>query len=785
MKITKTRLKEIVKSAVISESEYKDFFQKALDKAGKSIPAMSDEEKKAFFNKIDAAWDAKGEKNETLVGNQHKLDVDGDGDIEGDDLADLRAGKKADESVTEDYDGPAIIKTGNKNSLKVGEKVTLNTNGKKREYKVVKSNGNGDFVVHLVKESVNEATLKPGTKLRYEKNNYVIDYVVDKEYKGNDGFTRYILKVVKSNYPNKIKVGSTEEYENSRLSGLIRNGVIKFVKNESVNEGKKVFKVNPGIGKAKYSISSHDGKKTHKDGSDFYDIEIFNNKVDLEKGIKKYTSNGFVKESVNEAKYPTDLRVGSVILGQGFTRLKGIEGGRYYKIVDMDDTTATLVPSDKNGNTKGSTKVRHKLDSIEGGIKTAKRGDENGIVVIKESVNEAKFKSPDYIISTTPASKLPPTRLAHADVSLGLKMAEKLKNYTLDVRHYNLIHANGKVALKLTPQGKTAVRVRTEDDPKYLQLIQKTVNDIVADYVSKIKESVNEGKLNEEAKPILKPGTKVKLRGGKSGKIVRFDGKTPGSPFYIVDIGQYYSIEVPAYELETESVNEGVSSADMDKIKGAVEAAKSFMNVGAELKKLGMKYTFATEPLPIYIIQPTPNNRVAIVNKKYVSKPDFVVGDIAVGIMEGKSVTEATHSDAPGQWVGFLSNQHGKKLMGTLKSATEAKKWLTRNQNYILSRFKADSVGIMTKKQWDEREAKYAFESVNEIASRTAMEIGALTGTNKDFIQNFVDKNELDIEKVFQYVKKGKLKDRMDFVTAVVGKPNNPFQVKLIKQFKK
>jgi hypothetical protein len=85
-----------------------------------------------------------------------------------------------------------------------------------------------------------------------------------------------------------------------------------------------------------------------------------------------------------------------------------------------------------------------------------------------------------------------------------------------------------------------------------------------------------------------------------------------------------------------ESVNEGVSSTDMDKIKGAVEAASSFMSVGSELKKLGMKYTFATEPLPIYIIQPTPNNKVAIVNKKYASKPDFVVGDIAVGIMEGK-----------------------------------------------------------------------------------------------------------------------------------------------------
>ena len=66
---------------------------------------------------------------------------------------------------------------------------------------------------------------------------------------------------------------------------------------ESVNEGKKVFKVNPGIGKAKYSISSNDGVKKHKDGSDFFDIEIFKNKVDLKKAIKNYTSKGFVKES--------------------------------------------------------------------------------------------------------------------------------------------------------------------------------------------------------------------------------------------------------------------------------------------------------------------------------------------------------------------------------------------------------------------------------------------------------------------------------------------------------
>ena len=99
MKITKERLKELVKEVMTEESEYQAFFQKALDKAGKDINAMSDEEKKAFFNKIDTAWNGKGEKNEELKGDQHKLDVDKDGDIEGDDLADLRASKNEDVST--------------------------------------------------------------------------------------------------------------------------------------------------------------------------------------------------------------------------------------------------------------------------------------------------------------------------------------------------------------------------------------------------------------------------------------------------------------------------------------------------------------------------------------------------------------------------------------------------------------------------------------------------------------------------------------------------------------
>jgi len=64
--ITKSRLKELVKEVMVEENEYQAFFAKALEKAVKGINDMSDEEKKAFFNKIDTAWNGKGEKSESV-----------------------------------------------------------------------------------------------------------------------------------------------------------------------------------------------------------------------------------------------------------------------------------------------------------------------------------------------------------------------------------------------------------------------------------------------------------------------------------------------------------------------------------------------------------------------------------------------------------------------------------------------------------------------------------------------------------------------------------------------
>jgi hypothetical protein len=92
-----SQLKELVKQVVKEEHDYQQLFKHMLDKTGKSITDMSDEDKKKFFNAVDTAYKAKSEGRLTgyneaeLTAGQKKIDVDGDGEIEGSDLAALRA----------------------------------------------------------------------------------------------------------------------------------------------------------------------------------------------------------------------------------------------------------------------------------------------------------------------------------------------------------------------------------------------------------------------------------------------------------------------------------------------------------------------------------------------------------------------------------------------------------------------------------------------------------------------------------------------------------------------
>ena len=153
-------------------------------------------------------------------------------------------------------------------------------------------------------------------------------------------------------------------------------------------------------------------------------------------------------------------------------------------------------------------------------------------------------------------------------------------------------------------------------------------------------------------------------------------------------------------ESENKSINEGKYDGVLDKIEDLVSKAKSFMDVGNQLKKQKIKYSFSTSIMPIYRLDKLP---IAIVNKRY-AKPntaagDRVVGDMVIGLMESMKMNEA-----------------GKLAMG----------------------------------------------------------IAALTGTRGSAVQDFIDKNRINDKKLFKALKSANLQGRINFASALSGKPNNP-----------
>jgi hypothetical protein len=64
MKITREQLRTIVGEVLEEEKDYQSFFQAMLKKHGVSSPDefKSDDEKKAFFNKVDSTWKGVSEK---------------------------------------------------------------------------------------------------------------------------------------------------------------------------------------------------------------------------------------------------------------------------------------------------------------------------------------------------------------------------------------------------------------------------------------------------------------------------------------------------------------------------------------------------------------------------------------------------------------------------------------------------------------------------------------------------------------------------------------------------
>ena len=122
-------------------------------------------------------------------------------------------------------------------------------------------------------------------------------------------------------------------------------------------------------------------------------------------------------------------------------------------------------------------------------------------------------------------------------------------------------------------------------------------------------------------------------------------------------------------KMDEDSVNEGKYDGVLDKIEDLVSKAKSFMDVGNQLKKQKIKYSFSTSIMPIYRLDKLP---IAIVNKRY-AKPntaagDRVVGDMVIGLMESMKMNEAKVKRPVNRWLELKNDEtmhpHKKMAMG-------------------------------------------------------------------------------------------------------------------------
>ena len=58
----------------------------------------------------------------------------------------------------------------------------------------------------------------------------------------------------------------------------------------------KLFNQINNVGRAKYTVNFYDGVKQHNDGSPFYDLRIFSNKVNRDRFIISLIAEGYIEQ---------------------------------------------------------------------------------------------------------------------------------------------------------------------------------------------------------------------------------------------------------------------------------------------------------------------------------------------------------------------------------------------------------------------------------------------------------------------------------------------------------
>jgi len=181
------------------------------------------------------------------------------------------------------------------------------------------------------------------------------------------------------------------------------------------------------------------------------------------------------------------------------------------------------------------------------------------------------------------------------------------------------LNKNGKVDGDDLSKLRAGAKTEGEEQLPQTKILSKEGETLVK---SGAGNMYNISKVNESKESDILAKIEKLRKDAEAGKIKTFDQF----------LDKFNPLAKQLKSLTNESVNEGRYDADLDKIEAAVKNASSFMNVGTELKKAGIKYDFTTSMIPMYMIKVS-GNTIAVVNKKYAAGAEREVKDIAIGLL--------------------------------------------------------------------------------------------------------------------------------------------------------
>jgi len=312
-----------------------------------------------------------------------------------------------------------------------------------------------------------------------------------------------------------------------------------------ISEGKKRFRQQDGVGKAKYTISYHDGKQKHKDGSDFFGIQIFKNKKDLETFRNALLKKGYIEESVNEArtvskpiKVDDDTMVQIVGDNKGFRELtaalnpktgKPIQKFGYERGNEIADSKEELIKKlqKKYGKSIKFESVNERLTNSDvkrmEGLHSYKKMDEalKSLVFIGKELYEEGFEKPEiteFILKKVQRRLFLQLKESVKEVHL----REGMKKWKVDFKHTDGRKRTVDIEAFDKKRAEGRFKVNWGNDMKILKIYPATKNEELTKAQEKLppalkkaiekkekNESVNEGYSTEEKRIVMMAVRKI------------------------------------------------------------------------------------------------------------------------------------------------------------------------------------------------------------------------------------------------------------------------------------